>query len=143
MFFCDLCDYRNNNSQYVRYHKEVAYKCKTGDYRYKSRWPNDLKIQKYYIHLKIWYTCQICDITTGAKLNLYQHQYNVYQIINENKCDICEKVFCKSSTLMAHKCNTDGIYKCEICKEEKKTSDSLASHMATIHLMGPKALKKM
>ena len=147
LFCCDLCEYKHKNSLYVKHHKNavhkgVMYECKTDICQYKSKWSNDLKTHKENIHFKIRYSCNICDITTGTKGNLYQHQYKVHKIMNKIKCEICDKVFRKSSTLLAHKCYTEMQYKCDICDEEKKTSDMLAYHMATSHNMGSKALNK-
>ena len=145
-FSCDLCDYRAKNTHHVKWHKDaihkgVVYECNTDGCQYKSRWPSDLKTHKENIHEKIRHTCNICGITTGTKPNLYQHQYNVHKIRNKNYCDKCGKRFQKSSTFLAHPCYTDIMdkYRCDICGEKMKNSDSLATHMAAIHAIGPKA----
>ncbi|XP_046604399.1 zinc finger protein 2 homolog isoform X1 [Neodiprion virginianus] len=78
------------------------------------------------------FKCTLCNRSFRDRVRLKEHNQSVHEGVRPHQCDVCGRMFHRSSNMKAHRMKHFG-HKCSQCEEIFQTVRLLTNHMQDVH----------
>lgn len=78
------------------------------------------------------FKCTLCNRSFRDRVRLKEHNQSIHEGVKPHQCDVCGRMFHRSSNMRAHRAKHFG-QKCSHCEEVFQSLRPLANHMQSVH----------
>jgi KRAB domain-containing zinc finger protein len=136
IYSCEYCDYVHNNRQVLRTHisnkhPKQMYSCDLCDYKCGNK--INMENHRNGKHGDRKYYCSMCEYQTTWKHWIKSHEKAKHVDKSIHVCVVCDYSSPIQKSFTFHKCQLEGVLKCDVCNFRTLSSEELGKHSADNH----------